>query len=248
LILRRKITIGVSIALAGGVAVWVAFAVSFISALALGAYLLVFIAVLNRIISYQGKVAQSAVLEERRRLARDYHDGLAQELAYMVPRLRTAAREHPSLEPLRAAAERAMMECRLAIEALTLGADDDLSTAVVQTAETIAEREGTRLELDVKAGVRVRREARDALVRIASEAVTNAARHGHAETIQVGLRNGREIVLRIHDDGVGFETSEIGEYSGFGLVSMRQRVQRLGGEFHVSSEPGSGTLVEVRIP
>jgi signal transduction histidine kinase len=226
---------------------FVAVRVSMVSAVLLAAYAVVFGVVLRRMLAYNTKVAESAVLEERRRLAREYHDGLAQELAYIVPRLRAAADSDPALDPLSAAAERAMRECRLAIDALSSVKEEDLSDAVIRTAETIAAREGTRLELDVTAGIQAPESVRVALVRVAGEAMTNAVRHGRAERVQVGLNNGNGIVLTIEDDGVGFDVSERGEL-GFGLVSMEQRVRAVGGELRISSRPGGGTTAEARIP
>ena len=215
--------------------------------LRLGFYLLLLVAVIREIATYQARIASTAALEERRRLARDYHDGLAQELAFLLPRLQAAAREHASLEPLSAAAERAMRECRLAISALTLGRTQELSTAVAQTAEEIAEREGTHLELDIAPGLTAPRPMHEVLLRIAGEAVTNAARHGHAQTIEVQLQNSDGTLLRIRDDGVGFDP-QADTTSGFGLISMRERIQSVGGELRVSSKPGAGTVVEARVP
>jgi len=215
--------------------------------LRLAFYLLILVAVIREIAAYQARIAANAVLDERRRLAREYHDGLAQELAFILPRLQAAAREHSSLEPLRAAAERAMRECRLAINALSLGGHQELSSAVAQTAEEIAEREGTHLELDIAPGLTAPRPMHEVLLRVAGEAVTNAARHGHAQTIQVQLQNSDGTLLRIRDDGVGFDP-QAETPSGFGLISMRERIQSVGGELRVSSTPGGGTVVEARVP
>ena len=215
--------------------------------LRLAFYLLLLVAVIREIAAYQARLAATAALEERRRLARDYHDGLAQELAFIVARLQVATREHASLEPLRAAAERAMRECRLAINALTVGGAQELSSAVAKAAEEIAAREGTTLELDIAPGVNVPYQSREVFLRVAGEAVTNAARHGHAQTIHVELKNSNGTLLRIRDDGVGFDPVTVGS-SRFGLISMRERMRSIGGELHVSSRPGAGTLVEARVP
>jgi signal transduction histidine kinase len=210
-------------------------------------YLLLLVAVLREISAYQARIARDAVLEERRRIAREYHDGLAQELAYTVAQLQVASRLHPGFEHVSASAQRAMRECRLAIAALTAGPNEELATAVAETAEGIAAREGARLEIDLEPGITVPRQLRDALVRVTGEALTNAARHGHAQTIRVELLNGDGTFLRIRDDGIGFDPDQPAG-SGFGLVSMRERMQALGGEMRVESTPGAGTLVEVRIP
>jgi signal transduction histidine kinase len=211
-------------------------------------YLLLLVAVLREIGAYQTRIAESAALEERRRLARDYHDGIAQELAFIVARLQGMTRQYGFLEPLRAASERALQECRWAISALTVAGGQALSTALVETAEEIAAREGTRLELEIDPNVDVPRETREALLRIVSEAMTNAARHGRARTVHVELMNGDGTILRVRDDGDGFEVRSAEGGGGFGLMSMRERVQAVGGEIRVTSQAGAGTLIEVRVP
>lgn len=211
-------------------------------------YLLLLVAVLREIGAYQARIAESAAQEERRRLARDYHDGVAQELAFIVAHLQGMTRKYDFLEPLRAASERALQECRWAINALTIPGGQELSAALVETAEEIATREGTRLELEIDPNVDVPRETREALLRIVSEAMTNAARHGGARTVQVELMNGDGTILRVRDDGDGFEVRDAEGGGGFGLVSMRERIHAVGGEISVISKPGAGTLIEVRVP
>ena len=84
------------------------------------------------------------------------------------------------------------------------------------------------------------------LFRVLQESLTNVARHANATTVDVELRFGDDgWVLSIRDDGVGFAAAEGG---GLGLVGMRERVQMLGGRFALTSAPGHGTLVEVRVP
>jgi signal transduction histidine kinase len=89
------------------------------------------------------------------------------------------------------------------------------------------------------------------VLRIAQEAVANAVKHARAKTIQVEL--GREngfVYLRVKDDGAGFEAPRTFSASGghFGIMGMRERAARCRGAFALSSQPGSGTQVEVRIP
>ena len=100
----------------------------------------------------------------------------------------------------------------------------------------MANRVGTRLTLELDTGVRVSAATREQLVRIVREAVTNAARHGKAETVTVALTNGNGLTLRIEDDGLGFEPVAVNG-NGFGLVSMSERASSLGGELRVVSAP-----------
>jgi len=188
--------------------------------------------------SYWRRLASMAVLEERRRIARELHDGVAQELAYIVAE---------STGALAAAAERALDESRRAIAALTRPVDEPLQVALVQAAEEVAGRVGVQLRIEVCGGAEVSPDEREALIRIVREAITNAGRHGGAENVSVELTNGHGTLLRIADDGSGFDPRNT-RVGGFGLVSMRERTEALGGRFRLSSEAGGGTSIEVRLP
>ena len=188
--------------------------------------------------SYWRRLASMAVLEERRRIARELHDGVAQELAYIVAE---------SSGALAAAAERALDESRRAIAALTRPVDEPLEVALVQAAEEVAGRVGVQLRIEVCGGAEVSPDEREALIRIVREAITNAGRHGGAENVSVELTNGHGTLLRIADDGSGFDPRHT-RVGGFGLVSMRERTEALGGRFRLSSEAGGGTSIEVRLP
>jgi signal transduction histidine kinase len=83
-------------------------------------------------------------------------------------------------------------------------------------------------------------------VRIVSEAVTNAARHGRAGLVRVELDNGDGVRLRIVDRGRGFDPAQRRPGS-FGLTSMRERAEALGGRFSLRSSPGAGTEIEVTL-
>jgi len=191
----------------------------------------------------------AAVLEERRRMARDLHDGLAQELAYISLRARRADVTDPAMRQISAAADRALLDSRRAIAALSLPIDERFDVVLGRIAEETAARAGARVELDLDA-VEVEREQAEALIRIVSEAVLNATRHGGADRVVVELDKERGVQLRVRDNGNGFDPEEASarRAPGFGLVSMRERAEAVGGEFSISSAPGGGALVEVRLP
>jgi len=194
---------------------------------------------------------RSAVLEERRRVARDLHDGVAQELAFIASQTRWFLRRPEDTQPLGQimdAVERALDESRGAIAALSRPIDEPLDLAVGHAALDIANRVGARLQLDLDEDIEVAPDWRDALLRISREAVANAVRHGQARTISLQLRDGDGICLRITDDGEGFDLTAPRSSQSFGLTSMRERTESLGGTFSISSAPGSGTTVEVLLP
>jgi len=213
-------------------------------------YVCLAVGAVREVNDYHRSLAKVAVLEERRRLARDFHDGLAQELAYVVAYGRNLARTtpEPAAGRLVAAAERALDEARGAIGALKRQADEPLDAALADTASEIAQREGAAVKLDLAPDVRVSSAAQEALVRVVREAVTNAVRHGHASNVGVHLDGGDGIHLRIEDDGQGFDVSESATNGQFGLTSMEERTRALGGEFRVISQVGVGTAVEVTLP
>jgi signal transduction histidine kinase len=219
--------------------------------LRLGFTVLLLVGAAREIQAYWMHRVEAATLEERRRVARDLHDGLAQELAFVATRSRALASRpdaDPSLEQVAAAGERALDESRRAIAALTRPVDEPLHVALAQAAEEVADRAGARVRLDLVPDVVVSAARREALIRITREAVANAARHARASTISVELAAAPELLLRVTDDGIGFSPAAAGAAHGFGLLSMRERAESLGGDFRAESTPGRGTLIEVRLP
>jgi signal transduction histidine kinase len=103
-----------------------------------------------------------------------------------------------------------------------------------------------KLDLDLTSGIRLPDSRREAFVRIACEAVTNAARHSGADRVDAGLeRDGSAVRLWVSDEGHGFDTADPG--GGFGLALMRERAHSVGAELVVSSVPGHGSRVEVML-
>jgi signal transduction histidine kinase len=214
-------------------------------------WLVVLVGLFREIGTYWRRLTSAATLEMRGRLARDIHDGLAQELAFIAAHARQLSRasgpRDELAEHLASAAERALDESRSAIDVLTLPLDERVDVAVARAAEDVAGRVGVPVRLDLAHRVDVSQPTREALVRIVREAVTNAARHGHASRVRVALDfDDRVVRLRVVDDGVGFEPD--GVAGGFGLRSMRDRARELGGETQIASEPGRGTEVAVEVP
>jgi signal transduction histidine kinase len=201
--------------------------------------------------TYQSAFATSAVLEDRRRVARDLHDGVAQELAFIASQMHWLAKhgqDRETMDQISEAVQRALDESRGAISALSRPLDEPLHLALAHTAEEVAGRVGARLELDLDEAVAVPSPWEEALPRIVREAVANAVRHGRARTVSVYLRNNDGVRLRITDDGVGFDVTQPRSDASFGLTSMKERAEALGGEFKLSSEPGKGTSVEIGLP
>jgi signal transduction histidine kinase len=215
-----------------------------------GFYLMLAIGAARQIAAWQQELAEAAASGERRRIARDLHDGLAQELAFIVGQTRSLVEKTGEGGPfahIAAAAERALDESRTAIAALSRNVDEALDVALAQAAEDVAARTGTHIRFDLVPGIRVAPELREDLARIVREAVSNAARHGEAPNVTVALSNTDSIRVLVSDDGKGFDL-DAPRRRGFGLTSMFERAEVRGGTLEVRSTPGSGTQVEVIIP
>lgn len=204
----------------------------------------------REITGYWQRLAGAAVLEERRRVAGELHDGLAQEVAFILRRARRLATAGavPELDEIVRAAERALLDSRYAIAALTRHGDETLDVALAQAVSEVAGRLGVAVEQTLAEGVVVDAGVREALVRIAVEAVANAAQHAEADVVRVSLENGRRLRLTIEDAGQGFEPAEAAGRPGhFGLASMSERARRIGADFAVVAAPGAGTEVRVEL-
>lgn len=216
----------------------------------LGFYLMLAVGAAREIAAWQEQLAEAAASGERRRIARDLHDGLAQELAFIVGQTRSLV-ERSSNESqfahIAAAAERALDESRTAIAALSRNVDDPLDVVLAQAAEDVASRTGAHIRFELTPGIHVAPDMREDLARIVREAVSNAARHGEASNVTVALSNTDGVRVSVIDDGKGFDP-DAPRRRGFGLTSMRERAEMRGATVVVQSSPGEGTKVEVVLP
>jgi signal transduction histidine kinase len=194
-------------------------------------------------------LATAAVRGERQRLARDVHDGVAQDLAYIVQQGRRLMREPGAPTGLRAlvvAAERSLDESRHVVASLGRPGDEPLAEALALTARETVGREGGRVELRVTGDVKVPAATQEALLRVVREAIINARRHGRAETIVVELSEQPCLRVTVTDDGRGFDVDAASATPGhFGIQSMDARVRAVGGVLTIESEAGRGARVEV---
>jgi signal transduction histidine kinase len=216
--------------------------------LRLACYVVILAGALREIAGYQHVLTEVAVHRERRRIARELHDGLAQELAFIGSQARRlpAGQDVPA-EHIAAAAERALDESRHAIATLARSVDAPLDSSVAQAAEEVALRAGVRLRLELEPGLHAPDAVHDALIRIVREAVSNAIRHGTAHSVTVRLSGAHGLELTIEDDGTGLADGTPGG-RGFGLVSMRERAQALGGSAEITPRAEGGVRVVVILP
>ncbi|MFE2969631.1 sensor histidine kinase [Streptomyces sp. NPDC059340] len=204
---------------------------------------------------------EAGVADERRRLAAEIHDTIAQGLTGIIAQLQvvagapdlTTARTH--LERASGLARHSLGEARRSVHNLApvALADDGLPEALKKTAAEWAERTGIRAEFTVTGTAeQLHEEVAATLLRIVQEALSNAARHAHATRLGVTLSFlGDEVILDIRDDGQGFDPLALPERTragGFGLDGMRARAERIAGTLTIEAEPGHGTAVSARVP
>jgi signal transduction histidine kinase len=203
--------------------------------------------------------------EERRRVAYDVHDGLAQTAAAAHQHLQAFARHNPpgsakgreELDEALELAREVVGEARQVIHDLRPTVLDDygLAAAARLQVETLRS-EGLEVGLEETLGdERLPPEVETTLFRVAQEALTNVRKHARASRVHVVLdRSGSTIRLLVRDDGCGFLPDGTKRSNGHGervgLSGMRERLSLLGGSFELHSEPGSGTTVkaEVELP
>ncbi|MEZ0340031.1 GAF domain-containing protein [Mycobacterium sp. pV006] len=195
---------------------------------------------------------------ERRRLAGDIHDGISQRLVTLSYRLDAAAQAlddraalTEQLERARDLADLTLQEARAAISGLRPPVLDDLglSGGLASLARSIPQ---IGIEVDL-ADTRLPDHIELALYRIAQECLQNVVKHAGASSTRLTFRVDGDVArLEIADDGVGFDTFEhplgADEMGGYGLLSMAERAEIVGGRLNIRSRPGAGTTVTATVP
>jgi signal transduction histidine kinase len=202
------------------------------------------------------------VFEERARLAREIHDTIAQGFVGISHQLDAlsgkmdgdpgVAREQ--LDLARKMARHSLTEARRSLIELRAPElqEQTLAQALLSAAHRWVAGSPLNMDLDIHDGQRkLPPDVEQNLFRIAQEAVVNVLKHAKATAVSVKLSfEGSMAVLKVIDNGAGFDTSNSfsGAGGNFGILGMRERAERLGGTYLLSSEPGKGTRVEVRVP
>ncbi|MER6172314.1 sensor histidine kinase [Streptosporangium sp. NPDC001681] len=204
---------------------------------------------------------EAGVNDERRRLAAEIHDTIAQGLAGIVTQLQAAADSaDPAVagdhvERAAALARHSLGEARRSVQNLGPGAleHDTLPEALKNIVETWSVSTGVRAEFTVTGTVEaLHGEIEATVLRIAQETLANAGRHARATRVGVTLSYMEdEVSLDVRDNGCGFDPHTLPRREttrGFGLGGMRARAERIAGTVEIESEPGYGTAVSARVP
>lgn len=212
------------------------------------------------------EVQQTAVREERSRLARDLHDSVTQSL-YSLTLFTEAARQMMEeadegavptalahhLQRIGEIGQQSLKEMRLLVYELRppVLAELGLISALRQRLEAVEGRAGVDARLIVGELVSLSPRLEEALYRITQEALNNILKHAQASAVTVSLRlqdeslSGRQFLLKVEDDGVGFEPERTAESAGQGLRSIRERASALGATVDIASKLGVGTRLTI---
>ena len=209
---------------------------------------------------YEHEIRQAARQEERARLARDLHDAVKQQLFVIQTAAATAQARFDNdangaktaVDQVRAAAREAMTEMEAMLEQLQAAPLENagLVASVRKQCDALGFRTGARVTFDVgtlPADSALDPGTRQALFRVAQEALANVARHARAQTVNVSLGSiDGQLVLTVQDDGSGFKPE--GQQRGMGMANIAARAAEVGGNFEVVSVPDRGTTVRFSVP
>lgn len=200
---------------------------------------------------------QVAILDERRRLARELHDSVTQSLfsmsllAQVLPDLweLDQAEARGMLTQIRDLTRGALAEMRALLFELRPAAmgEHELAQALQHHAAVFEHRTGIPISVEVQGEIVLPSTVEEALFRIAQEAMTNIARHARARRVRLSLRGGTPVRLSVADDGQGFQPEMVGS-GHIGLISMRERAAAIGARVEIHSAVGHGTEIIVEWP
>jgi signal transduction histidine kinase len=213
----------------------------------------------RRLREYAEGAKETATVEERARLARELHDAVTQTIFSMnltAEAAKIAHKSRPSrvpemLERLQELARDALGEMRSMVEELRQqgAAEKGLVAALEKHIALRGRRDGLRASLAVEGGERGSPEMKDALFRTAQEALNNVLRHSGTKEASILVRfEAEESSLSVKDEGIGFDAAGARGGKSFGLLTMRERVEALGGRLIIESAPGKGTLIRASVP
>ena len=207
-----------------------------------------------------GAAAHAAREQEMTRIARELHDELAQSLTALQMDVawckELAAEGQPAIDARLTRMDELLKQTvaatrRIAADLRPLMLDDlGLVPAVEWLVDGFTQRSGIPCELNISIGdLELPSAHATAVFRIVQESLSNVAKHAGASRVQVGIdRNGTEVTLRIRDNGAGFSPSDPRKPNSYGLLGLRERASLLDGEACITSAPGEGTCVRIRIP
>ncbi len=215
----------------------------------------------RQLADYAARVEELTLANERQRMARELHDTLSQGLAGLILQLEAVQAHLGSGRTERAGAiiQQAMLQARATLADARRAIGDlrqaqpgerDLAGAVREETERFSAATGLPCRLEINLAAPTPPDLTEAVRRVVAEGLTNIARHARASTCQVVLTGaGGWLEARIVDDGVGFDPAAAETAAGhYGLLGMGERARLAGGTLSVTSRPGAGTTIILRLP
>ncbi|QNK59629.1 sensor histidine kinase [Paenibacillus sp. PAMC21692] len=208
--------------------------------------------------NWREKVRFTAVIEERQRLARELHDAVSQQLfaismtATAVSRTierdwERAKRQVQLIEEMAAVAQSEMRALLLHLRPVHLEGKN-LGQALKALIEELQQKIPMEITLEVDETITLLPAAEDHLFRIAQEALSNTLRHSKADKMHIRLmRLDNRVHMTLQDSGIGFDL-EVKKQTSYGLLTMEERVNELGGSMQMMSQPGEGTTIHLWVP
>ena len=209
--------------------------------------------------SLMAQVEYQAVVDERARLAREIHDGLAQTLAFLkiqAAQMQTFLangdidRLTSTLQLNYRTLSDAYLDTRQAIDNLRRIPSASLQDSIRDMVDDFEQSAGLKVDcskLDLKIIYPPAVQAQ--LIRIVQEALNNVRKHAKAGAVEiVGRLNGDQVLIQVCDDGLGFSPELVDASLHYGLRGMQERAEMIGADFQITSQPGRGTNVSLRLP
>jgi two-component system nitrate/nitrite sensor histidine kinase NarX len=207
------------------------------------------------------RVEYQAVVDERTRLAREIHDGIAQTLAFL--KIQTAQMQNyfkqgqsekldQTLQSNYRTLNDAYLDARQAIDNLRRAPDVHLREWLIQTALDFQRSSGLDVDvsqLDLNCDIDLPLNVQVQLIRMVQESLNNVRKHAQASQVWIsGTSGGNDLKVEVRDDGVGFDSDHVAESSRYGLRGIRERADTIGAEFQIVSRPGQGTTIQIQVP
>lgn len=201
----------------------------------------------------------SAVIEERQRLARDLHDAISQQL-FALSMMSEAALKQFDRNPALAKEQladivQAANQSQAEMRALLLHlrpvhlSGDSLAEGLRKLVTEIREKNGIDIDLEVTKDIALSDTIEEHVFRIIQEALSNIIRHARASEVKLELhKKRRELFVYISDNGIGFDPNASGKKTSYGLKTMRERAEEIGGTFQVRSQENEGTYIAIKVP
>jgi two-component system nitrate/nitrite sensor histidine kinase NarX len=199
------------------------------------------------------------IVQERSRLAREIHDGLAQTLAFLKmhsAQMQSALaqgdihRLNALLQESKQVIAEAYQEIRQAIDNLRVQPDGGMQAWLRMLAESFEKNTGLPVQVDLPPEtINILPEVQAQLVRITQEALNNVRKHAHASRVTICLREWcDQLIFEISDDGQGFDPEDLPTVAQHGLRGMRERAELIGADFQIISQPRRGATVRLLLP